>query len=84
MAQLDKAKVFMSGRSQAVRIPAQFRISSREVYIRRNNQNGDIILSQNPGTLQDILTALDDLGVPDDFLSSGERAQVPPHERHEL
>jgi hypothetical protein len=32
MAQLEKAKVFMSGRSQAVRIPAQFRFTSNEVY----------------------------------------------------
>jgi len=35
MAQLEKAKVFMSGRSQAVRIPAEFRFSCNEVYIRR-------------------------------------------------
>ena len=84
MAQLEKAKVFMSGRSQAVRIPAQFRFSSSEVYIRRDARNGDIILSQSPGSLQDIFAALDQLGVPDDFLSPSERAQTPPQERPEL
>ncbi len=84
MAQLEKAKVFMSGRSQAVRIPAQFRFSSNEVYIRRDARNGDIILSQSPGSLQDIFAALDQLGVPDDFLSPSERAQTPPQERPEL
>ena len=84
MAQLEKAKVFMSGRSQAVRIPAQFRFSSNEVYIRRDARNGDIILSQSPGSLQDIFAALDRLGVPDDFLSPSERAQTPPQERPEL
>jgi antitoxin VapB len=84
MAQLEKAKVFMSGRSQAVRIPAQFRFSSKEVYIRRDARNGDIILSQSPGSLQDIFAALDQLGVPDDFLSPSERAQTPPQERPEL
>jgi antitoxin VapB len=84
MAQLEKAKVFMSGRSQAVRIPAKFRFSSNEVYIRRDARNGDIILSQSPGSLQEIFAALDQLGVPDDFLSPSERAQTPPQERPEL
>jgi len=51
VAQLEKAKVFMSGRSQAVRIPAQYRFTSNEVYIRRDQKNGDVILSQSPGSL---------------------------------
>ena len=84
MAQIEKAKVFMSGRSQAVRIPAQFRFASTEVYIRRDARNGDVILSQSPGSLQEIFTALDELGVPDDFLSASEREQHPPQERPEL
>ncbi len=84
MAQLEKAKVFMSGRSQAVRIPAEFRFSSKEVYIRRDARNGDVILSQSPGSLKEILDALDQLGVPDDFLSPSERAQEPPQKRPEL
>lgn len=84
MAQLEKAKVFMSGRSQAVRIPAQFRFTSNEVYIRRDAKNGDVILSQSPCSLEDIFAALDQLGVPDDFLSPSERAQLPPQKRPEL
>jgi antitoxin VapB len=84
MALLEKAKVFMSGRSQAVRIPAQFRFNSNEVFIRRDSKNGDLILSQSPGSLQEIFAALDALGVPDDFLSQAERAQTPPQERPEL
>lgn len=84
MAQLEKARVFMSGRSQAVRIPAQFRFASDEVYIRRDAKNGDVILSQSPGTLQEIFAALDQLGVPDDFLSPSDRDQTPPQERPEL
>lgn len=82
MAQRDKAKVFMSEGSQAVRILAQFRFAAEEVYIRRDPRNGDIILSQSAGSLQDILAALDELGVPDDFLSPAERAQMPAHERY--
>ena len=84
MAQLEKAKVFMSGRSQAVRIPAQFRFARNEVYIRRDAKNGDVILSQSPGSLQEIFAALDELGIPDDFLSPSDRAQTPPQERPEL
>lgn len=53
--QLEKAKVFMSGRSQAVRIPAQFRFPGKEVYIRRDERNGDLILSQSPMSLAEIL-----------------------------
>ena len=74
MAKLEKAKVFMSGRSQAVRIPAQFRFPSTEVYIRRDPKNGDVILSQSPTGLREILNALHTLDIPDDFLSPNERA----------
>jgi antitoxin VapB len=83
MAQLEKAKVFMSGRSQAVRIPAEYRFTSNEVYIRRDPRNGDLILSQAPGSLREIFAAFDRLGVPQDFLSPEERAQDVPQERDE-
>ena len=76
MAQLEKAKVFMSGRSQAVRIPAEFRFPGKEVYLRRDAQSGDVILSQSPGSLREILTALHELNIPEDFLSPAERASA--------
>ena len=84
MALLEKAKVFMSGRSQAVRIPAQYRFSNREVYIRRDPKSGDLILSQAPASLADIFAALDAVGVPEDFLSPADRAQGLPQERPEV
>ncbi len=84
MAQLEKAKVFMSGRSQAVRIPAQYRFAGKEVYVRRDARSGDVILSQSPGSLEEIFAALDELGVPEDFLGGAERAQGPAQERPEL
>ena len=84
MALLEKAKVFMSGRSQAVRIPAQFRFSNSEVYIRRDPKNGDLILSQAPASLAEIFTALDEVGVPEEFLLPADRAQGLPQERPEL
>jgi antitoxin VapB len=84
MTQLEKAKVFMTGRSQAVRIPAEFRFAGNEVYIRRDPRNGDVILSQGPTSLADILTALDTLGVPDDFLSPSDRNQPPTQDRADV
>jgi antitoxin VapB len=63
----DKAKVFMSGRSQAVRIPAEYRFSSTEVSIRRDPASGDIVLSEGPGTWADVFAALDATGVRDGF-----------------
>ena len=33
---MDKAKVFWSGRSQAVRLPKEFRFAGKEVRIRRH------------------------------------------------
>jgi len=68
MPEVEKAKVFMSGRSQAVRIPAAYRFSSNEVFIRKDAQSGDLILSESPGDWNAIFAALDAAGVPDDFL----------------
>jgi antitoxin VapB len=70
MAKSPKAKVFMSGRSQAVRIPAEFRFTAKEVYIRRT-PTGDIVLSPRPEkkSLKEVYALLDDAGVPDDFIS---------------
>ena len=82
MASMAKAKVFMSGRSQAVRIPAEFRFTTSEVYLRRDPQSGDLILSQAPGGWSEIFAALDEAGVPEDFLS--DREQTPAQVRPEL
>ena len=69
MTQAAKARVFMSGRSQHVTIPAQFRFATDEVYIRRDPQSGDVILSQAPGDWETIFAILDEADFPDDFLA---------------
>ena len=38
----------MSGRSQAVRLPKEFRFDTKEVWIRRNPDTGEIILKPKP------------------------------------
>jgi antitoxin VapB len=48
MKKQHRAKLFANGRSQAVRIPLEFRFSGKEVYIRRDEQTGDVILSERP------------------------------------
>lgn len=76
------AKVFMSGRSQAVRLPKAFRFDCDEVYIRRDELTGNIILSKKPSSLDDFFALLEELeptDIPDDFLI--DRPQDPPPER---
>ena len=42
---MTTAKLFMNGRSQAVRLPAEFRFQGDEVAIRRDPVTGEVILS---------------------------------------
>ena len=42
------AKLFRNGRSQAVRLPADFRFPGSEVYVRPDPETGDVILSRRP------------------------------------
>lgn len=72
----------MTGRSQAVRIPVEFRFQTDEVYIRRDPQTGDVILSQSPKSWDEIFAALDAAEMPDGFLEN--RDQGPPQRRPDL
>ncbi len=73
------AKVFMTGRSQAVRLPAEFRFQTDEVHIRRDPESGDVILSARPNSWQGFLAEVRAVeGRPDDFMAErGDQA----HER---
>ncbi|MGD1038615.1 MAG: type II toxin-antitoxin system VapB family antitoxin [Roseiarcus sp.] len=72
------AKLFKNGRSQAVRLPASFRFDAREVFIRRDPKTGDVILSRRPDSWDGFFAALDQAGVPDDFLGASERQADAP------
>lgn len=78
----QKAKVFMTGRSQAVRLPAAFRFDTEEVFIKRDSRTGDVILSRKPADWAEIFANLDNAGVPHDFLSDRDRSL--PQERDDL
>ena len=69
------AKLFMNGRSQAVRLPVAFRFDGDEVFIRKDPETGDVILSRKPESLDGFLAALKEVDVPADFLSQAERQQ---------
>jgi len=69
------AKLFNNGRSQAVRLPAAYRFDTKEVFIRRDPQTGDVILSRKPFTWDGFFAALQAAEVPADFLGHAERAQ---------
>lgn len=84
MPDVEKARVFMSGRSQHVTIPHPFRFRSREVSIRRDPGSGDVILSEGPGPWSEVFAALDEARVPADFLAKAERDRRPPTPRPAL
>jgi antitoxin VapB len=69
------AKLFKNGRSQAVRLPAAFRFDGNEVYIRRDETTGDVILSAKPRSFDRFFAALAEGKAPDDFLGPAERKQ---------
>jgi antitoxin VapB len=69
------AKLFMHGRSQAVRLPAEFRFDATEVFICRDPVTGDVILSRRPANWDGFFAALADADVPPEFLSDRERNQ---------
>ena len=75
----DIAKVFMNGRSQAVRLPAAFRFSEAEVYIRRDEATGDVVLSRRPGGWETFFELVATLDVPADFLA--DRGDAPAQTR---
>ena len=69
------AKLFMNGRSQAVRLPAAFRFDAAEVFTRQDPVSGDVILSRRPPAWDEFFAALAGAEVPDEFLSERERNQ---------
>lgn len=77
MSQL--AKLFMNGRSQAVRLPAAFRFEGAAVFIRRDDKTGDVILSRKPGDWRSFFTLVDQADIPSDFMA--DRRDSPPAAR---
>lgn len=73
------AKLFLNGRSQAVRLPAEYRFEGSEVFVRRDPHSGDVILSRRPESWDDFFELVKALELPDDFLAG--RRDEPPQKR---
>jgi antitoxin VapB len=69
------AKIFTTGRSQAVRLPKAFRFEGKEVFIRKEGDK--VILSEKPDSWDDFFNS--DEHVTADFMQ--ERIDLPPQER---
>ena len=72
------AKLFKNGRSQAVRLPAEFRFAGNEVFIERQGER--VVLSPKPAGWDDFFARK--RAVPDDFLA--QRKDLPLQKRDEL
>ena len=72
-------KIFMSGNSQAVRIPKEFKLDGNEVEIFR--QDEDLILRKKKVNLAEAFEIL--TSMPSDFFAKG-REDLPAQERETL
>lgn len=81
MAGAGVAKLFRNGRSQAVRLPKEFRFDGSEVNIRRDPASGNVILSPRYESCQEWFARLDEL-TSDDFMI--DRKDTPPQKRKKL
>jgi antitoxin VapB len=73
------AKLFFNGRSQAVRLPADFRFEGSEVFIRQDQITGDVVLSRRPESWDSFLKLRQETDVPDEFMA--DRQDEAPQKR---
>jgi len=60
------AKVFRTGRSQAIRLPKEFRVETNEVYLKRTRE-GFLVITRDPWEV--FFEGIDELS--DQFMSGG-------------
>lgn len=66
---MNTAKLFKNGKSQAVRLPKQFKFEGTEVYIKRIGRNVILIPKDDPW--ESLISSLDDFS--DDFMAEREQ-----------
>jgi antitoxin VapB len=72
---MRKAKLFTTGGSQAVRLPAEFRFEGDEVDIRRDPITGDVVLSKPLASWDKYFDWARKLNLPADFLRERDQPQ---------
>jgi antitoxin VapB len=63
------AKLFRNGRSQAVRLPVDFRFEGNEVFVRQDPATGDVILSRRPESWESFFQLTEQAHVAEDFMA---------------
>jgi antitoxin VapB len=63
---MQTAKVFQTGRSQAIRLPKQFRVNSGEVYLKKT-PDGFLVIARDPWEV--FREGVEELS--DDFMAQG-------------
>lgn len=69
---MDTAKIFSSGRSQAVRLPKAFRLEGKEVYVKR--MGAAVVLLPKKGSWDNFFNACEEFS--DDFMSTRDQGQL--------
>jgi antitoxin VapB len=72
---MAKAKLFTTGGSQAVRLPAEFRFEGNEVEIRRDPVTGDVVLSKPIASWDEYFDWVRGLNLPSNFLQERDQPE---------
>ena len=65
---MQTAKIFQNGRSQAIRLPKDFRIDAREVYLKKTPE-GFLVIARDPWEI--FFEGIEELS--DEFMAAGRR-----------
>lgn len=81
MTETRVAKLFKNGASQAVRLPAEFRFEGDEVYVTRDDETGDVVLSTRPGakSWDNFFELMKTINVPTGFMAERPMNVLPQH-----
>ncbi len=74
------ARIYTTGNSQIVILPAEYRFEGTEIFVRRDPKTGDVILSRKPHSWDGLLELHRSADVSDEFMGSTDRCER-PHDR---
>jgi len=66
------AKLFTTGRSQALRLPKEFRFPGEEVFIRHDPVTDEVILSPKPASWDEFFELAARTQIPADYMAERE------------
>jgi antitoxin VapB len=72
----EKAQILLIGEDQAVVLPKKYRFEATELFIRRDETTGDVVLSTRPNSWVGFFALYGTSAVPDDFMIETDRAEA--------